>query len=116
MRAWGLWAVLALAGVGCAPKITSGGIEVYESVWERTDRDLRYRAAMELRCDHDIVRLTLVQRQGKFPVLVHAEGCGAQALYSRQLRRHHGQYTDKNSDWLVESKSAAEQPALSQYP
>jgi hypothetical protein len=88
----------------CQPKTTSGGIEVYESVWERTDRDLRYRAGMELGCDPEDVELTLVQRQGKFPTVVHAAGCGSQALYSRQLRRSHGKYTDKNSTWEVESK------------
>lgn len=115
MRTWGLWAVLVAVSGGCQPKVVSGGIEVYESIWERTDRDLRYRAAMELRCHPDEVELTLAQRQGKFPVLVHAEGCGAQALYSRQLRRHHGQHTDKNTTWAVESTGAA-QPALGQYP
>lgn len=80
---------------------------MYESIWERVDRDLRYRAAMELHCDPVEVELTLVQRQGKFPTVVHADGCRAQALYSRQLRRHHGKYTDKNSTWEVESKSPA---------
>jgi len=91
----------------CHQTVQSGGIEVHEAQWERVDRDLRYRAAMELRCNPEIVRLTLAQRQGKFPVLVHAEGCGAQALYSRKLRRHHGKYTDKNTDWEVESKGPA---------
>jgi len=100
-------ALLTMLLGACHPKTTSGGIEVYESVWEQTDRDLRHRAAMELGCSAEIVRLTLVQRQGKFPVLVHAEGCGTQALYSRKLRRHHGKYTDQNSTWAVESKGPA---------
>ena len=97
-------ALLTMLLCACHPKTTSGGIEVYESVWERTDRDLRYRAGMELRCSPEEVELTLVQRQGKFPTVVHAAGCGVQALYSRELRRHHGKYTDKNSTWIVESK------------
>jgi len=116
MRTWWLWAVLGVASYGgCHPTVVSGGIEVHEAQWERTDRDLRYRAAMELRCGPDEVELTLAQRQGRYPVLVHAQGCGAQALYSRQLRRHHGKYTDKNTVWAVESTGAA-QPALGQYP
>lgn len=91
----------------CHPKTTSGGIEVYESIWQRTDRDLRYRAAMEFSCPADAVELTLVQRQGRYPTVVHAAGCGSQALYTRRLRRHHGNYTDANSTWVLESKGSA---------
>jgi hypothetical protein len=96
--------VMAVVLVGCHAKVESGGMEVYDVIWERTDLDLRYRSAMDLGCHPAQVQLSLVQKQGKFPTSVHAMGCGSQALYSRQLRRSKGHYTDRNSTWVRESQ------------
>lgn len=102
-----LAAGLAMALMACHPTVTSGGIEVYESIWTRTDHELRYRSAMDLRCKPEAMTLTLVRREGRYPTAVHAAGCGAQAMYGRRLRRHHGKFTDANTTWEVESAAAA---------
>src|SRR5690606_29098430 len=85
-------------------------------IWERTDRDLRYRSAMDLGCNPNVVELTMVQRQGKFPTSVHAIGCGNQALYSRQLRRSKGRYTDRNSTWVREAQGPFTAPVETVRP
>lgn len=101
--------LLGCVVAGCHPTVMSGGIEVYEHVWRRTDQELRYRAAMTLQCDAPSVALTLMQRQGKIPTVVHAAGCGRQAVFSRQLRRHHGKLTTANTTWTVEGMTSIAQ-------
>jgi hypothetical protein len=82
----------------------SGSAEVEWPAWERTDRELRYRAGTELSCAPAAVQLTLVQQQSDFPTVVHAAGCGGQALFSRRLRRSFFVHTDRNTTWKLESK------------
>lgn len=94
-------AALAIALTACAaPTTTSGGIVVREDVWRRVEVEVQYKAADDLDCPPTAVQATLVERQGRYPVLVRAS-CpdGASALYSRQLRRSKGRYTDRNSEW-----------------
>ena len=94
---------LALFGA-CGPTVTSGGIEVTAAEWQQTDRELRLRAGVELACPPETVQLTLVKREGRYPVLVHAGGCGAQRLFSRRLRRSFFVRTDRNTTWKAEPK------------
>lgn len=94
-----LIAVAALGIGGCQPKITVNGIEVYKSIWRDAESSVRYRAASDLDCSPYKLDVSLVRRQGKYPVEVYVEGCGTRAMYTRALRRHHGKFTDKNTVW-----------------
>jgi hypothetical protein len=113
MRARWLLGVVLLAS--CAT-VTSGGMEVNASAWEQTNHELRLRAGVELACPPEAVQLTLVKREGKYPTVVHAGGCGAQTLFSRKLRRSFFVRTDRNTVWRIEAHASPSQSALTKYP
>lgn len=99
-----LLTVLLCLACGRKPKVESGGIEVYASIWERTENEIRLRASVDLGCPPDDIVATLAQKQGKYPTVVHARCNDIQAIYSRRLRHSMGRTTTKNTVWVLESR------------
>lgn len=107
-------ALLALiALLGCSKNVVeSNGIPVHAKIWARTEAEVSPRARIDLGCP--AIEVLLVSRQGKFPVEVSAEGCGRTALYHRQLRKHLGHSTTKNTVWELVTRSGHDDLELPQ--
>jgi hypothetical protein len=80
---------VALLSACHGPTITNNGQTVYARNWNEAVRTLSGRAQYDLRCEQDSVTYKLVARQGRIPVQVLAEGCGARGLYGRTVRASH---------------------------
>ena len=106
----------ALMIAACAPTLENNGIRVYVKYWEPVEREISLRARVDLQCS--AVDVLLLNRQGKLPVNVAAEGCGRTAIYQRLLRRkgpffHH---TTTNTVWELVSASPATTPQVAVNP
>lgn len=75
---------LVCLSTGCS-RVVVNGMRVREDWWLDVQHEISLRARIDLSCRE--VDVVLQKMQGKFPVIVTADGCGRSVLYQRQLRR-----------------------------
>ncbi len=85
---------------GCS-HVTVNGMSVRADWWAEIERDIRLRGQIDMSCPS--VQVVLQKMQGKFPVVVTAQGCGLAALYQRALNRSGGHYTSRDTVWTLVS-------------
>lgn len=73
---------------GCANTIVVDDLQVWESRWQQIQPELRRRAAFELPCPEQEIKLTLLATHKHsfpaVPALVGATGCGKRVTYRQQ--------------------------------
>lgn len=100
-----LWvATLASTGLvsaGCAKKkvIVVNGVEVYETIWNRTLDELHPRVEFDFNCPPGQVEFALLRRVGRYPTEVGVTGCGRRGTFVRAV----GPYAA--SPWVLSAQS-----------
>lgn len=94
--------ILLLVVSGCGPTIQSGGFTVKKYETERAFERIAGRAAFELRCPKEQLRLTTLNVirdvGGDDPTQIGVDGCGQRAVYVRV----------SPNEWIMNTESTQE--------
>lgn len=95
--------ILCFILFGCYGNLTtSNGQSVYISIWNPVVRELRTKSSLILSCPQEEIKVTLLHRQGRFPVSVSVTGCSHTIFYER---------TGPHNPWVIASSSLPSKPA-----
>lgn len=90
--------VLLVSGCGMFATLQKDGHTVAKDEYEWSERQIRNRAAFELKCEGAQLSLTLLNSNQRLPTQVGVRGCGQRAVYVRVVSGY-------LASWVLDSTS-----------